>query len=68
MVDRQRVLAGKAEGLYNGNELGMFKQEGKRAVNRGGRLKGPSKLMGRGMNWVIQCGEEEDLAVGELDR
>jgi len=68
LVDRNRALAAKVEGLYGGKEQEMFKKEGKQSVTKRGLSKKVRKLMGRTVNWEDEWEEEEGLVVGELDR
>ena len=68
LVDREKVLAWKVEGLYSGKEQETFKDEGNQSVTKWGLSNVVRKLMGRGMNWEDAWEEEEGLIVREMDR
>jgi hypothetical protein len=68
LIDRKRGFAGKVEGLYGGKVHEMFKKEQKHSVKNWGLWKAVRKVMGRGVNWEVEWGEEEELVVGVLGR
>jgi len=68
LVDRNRALAGKVEGLYSGKEQETFKKQAKQSVKKGGLSKVVRKVMGRGVNWEDEWEVEERLVVGKLGR
>ena len=68
LVDRNRALAEKVEGLYIGKELETFKEEWKPSFTKGGVSKAVRKLMGRSVNWEDEREEEEGQAVREWGR
>ena len=62
LVVRKRARAGKVEGVYNGKEKEMFRQE-KQSVRKEGQSKAERKLMRRGVNWEDEWEEQEELVV-----